>query len=256
MELPWIALALLAVIALERTRLRRLPARFLRPYFAADLAFFVLGAVGLGLAMRAAASRAALALGIAPLPAWPAPASFALTLVVYDLGAWLSHRALHRFDFLWQAHKVHHASPRLDWLAAFRMHPLEHALRHALSPVLLLLSGFPPLHVAAVSILAASWAAFVHANLDVGWARIEGWLVTPRLHHLHHVPATSDRNFGAIFSLWDRLAGRLTRERAPRETALGVPGELATFPHAFWPQLRAPFTTRGRRNGAMLEPSS
>jgi len=58
MELPWIALALVTVIALERTRLRRLPARFLRAYFAADLAFFVLGAVALGLAMRTAAPRA------------------------------------------------------------------------------------------------------------------------------------------------------------------------------------------------------
>ena len=179
-----------------------------------------------------------------PLAAWPASAAFALTLGVYDLGAWIAHRAMHRFDFLWSAHKVHHASPRLDWLAAFRMHPLEHALRHALSPVLLLIAGFPVLYVALASILAAAWAAFVHANLDLGWARVEGWLVTPRLHHLHHVPATHDRNFGAIFSLWDRLAGRLTREPAAKDAALGVPGELATFPHTFWPQLAAPFVSR------------
>ena len=241
MELPWIALALVAVIGLERTRLRRLPARFLRAHFAADLAFFLLGAVALGLAMRAAAARAAEAFGVPPLPAWPAPVAFALTLVVYDLGAWLAHRMLHRFEWLWRTHKVHHASPRLDWLAAFRMHPLEYALRHALSPVLLLLSGFPVLHVALASIVAAGWAAFVHANLELGWAALEGWLVTPRLHHLHHVPGTSDRNFGAIFSVWDRLAGVLTRQFAARDAVLGVPGELATHPHAFWPQLREPF---------------
>jgi sterol desaturase/sphingolipid hydroxylase (fatty acid hydroxylase superfamily) len=254
MELPWIALALLSVITLERTRLRRLPARFLRPHFAADLAFFLLGAIALGLAMRSAAARAAHALGVPPLFAWSTTAAFAATLFAYDLGAWLAHRALHRFDFLWRAHKVHHASPRLDWLAAFRMHPIEYALRHALSPALLLLAGFPAAHVALASIVAAAWAAFVHANLDVGWARVEGWLVTPRLHHLHHVAATSDRNFGAIFSLWDRLAGRLVRAPAPAAAPLGVPGELATFPHAFWPQLAAPFA-RGRSRFSCPPPS-
>ncbi len=241
MELPWIALSLLAVILLERTRFRRLPARLLRPHFAADLAFFLIGAVGLGIAMRALATRAAAALGVPPLPAWPPLATLALTLLAYDLGAWAAHRAMHRFEFLWRAHKVHHASPRLDWLAAFRMHPLEYALRHALSPVLLLLSGFPPLHVAGASIVAAAAAALVHANLEVGSRWAELVFVTPRVHHLHHSPETSERNFGAIFSVWDRLAGRFQPGPAARDAVLGVPGELASFPHGFWAQLRAPF---------------
>jgi lathosterol oxidase len=240
-DLLGITLALLAVIALERTRLRRVSAPFLRAHFAADLAFYATGVVALGIAMRSAAERTAFALGVPPLPAWPVLATFALTLALYDFGAWLSHRIVHRSAFLWRVHKVHHASPQLDWLAAFRMHPIELAIRHALSPVLLLLLGFPLAQVSAASILAGGWAALVHANLDVRWHALEWLLVTPRLHHLHHVPATSDRNFGAIFSVWDRLAGRLLRASAPRDAVLGVPGELGTHPHGWWEQLRAPF---------------
>jgi sterol desaturase/sphingolipid hydroxylase (fatty acid hydroxylase superfamily) len=238
MELAWVALSFLAVIALERTRLRRLPARFLRPHFAADLTFFATGIVALGLAMRSGAQLAAGALGVPPLIAWPPLAAFALTLALYDLGAWLAHRAMHRFEFLWRAHKVHHASPQLDWLAAFRMHPLEHGIRHAISPVLLILLGFPALHIALASILSGAWAAFVHANLHVGPRALEWLFVTPRLHHLHHIPATCERNFGAVLSLWDRLAGVLTREFAPRNALLGVPGEEHTFPHGWWEQVR------------------
>jgi sterol desaturase/sphingolipid hydroxylase (fatty acid hydroxylase superfamily) len=241
MELPWIALALLAVIALERTRLRRLPARFLRPHFAADLAFFLTGAVALGIAMRGVAERAAVALGVPALPAWPPLATFALTLVLYDLGAWLAHRAMHRFEFLWRAHKIHHASPQLDWLAAFRLHPIEYAVRHALSPVMLLLAGFPVAHVAAASAVSAGWAAFVHANLQLGSHWLEALVITPRVHHLHHAPATSERNFGAVLSVWDRVAGRLVRASARRDAQLGVPGEELTHPHGFWAQLREPF---------------
>jgi lathosterol oxidase len=124
------------------------------------------------------------------------------------------------------------------------MHPLEHAIRHAVSPVLLLLCGFPALHVAVASIVAGSWAAVVHANLGVRWGGLEWLLVTPRLHHLHHVPATSERNFGAVFSLWDRLSGRLLRATAPADSALGVPGRLGDFPHGWWQQVRAPFLRR------------
>ncbi len=241
MELLGITLALLVVIALERTRLRRIEAPFLRAHFATDVAFYATGVIALGIAMRAGALHIAAAAGVPPLPEWPVIATFALTLTLYDLGAWLAHRIVHRVEFLWRVHKIHHASPRLDWLAAFRMHPIELALRHALSPVLLLLLGFPVAHVGAVSILAGGWAALVHGNLHVRWDALEWLLITPRVHHLHHAPATSDRNFGAILSVWDRLAGRLSCETAPRDALLGVPGEIGTRPHGWWAQLHAPF---------------
>ncbi|MBM4383778.1 MAG: sterol desaturase family protein [Deltaproteobacteria bacterium] len=246
MELPWIALSFLAVIGLERTRWRRLPARFLRPHFAADLTFFATGVVALGLTMRSAAAALGAQLGFAPLAAWPPVAALALALLVYDLGAWLAHRAMHHFAFLWEAHKVHHASPHLDWLAAFRMHPLEHAIRHAISPVLMLLAGFPAAHVAVASILAGGWAAFVHGNLQVGSRALEWLLVTPRLHHLHHIPESCEQNFGAIFSVWDRLARRLTTAPAARDAKLGVPGEEHSHPHGWWAQVRTPFVRAER----------
>ncbi|MFI5320131.1 MAG: sterol desaturase family protein [Myxococcota bacterium] len=241
MELLGITLALLAVIALERTRLRRVPSPFLRPHFTADLTFYATGIVALGLGMRALAQRAASALGVPPLLEWPALASLALTLPLYDLGAWLAHRAMHRSAFLWRVHKVHHASPRLDWLAAFRMHPIEHAIRHGISPVALLLLGFPAMQVGIASVISGGWAALVHANLHVRWDALEALFVTPRVHHLHHIPETSERNFGAVLSIWDRLAGCLLRETAPRGALLGVPGELGAYPHGWWAQLREPF---------------
>ncbi len=257
MDLLGITLALLVVIALERTHLRRIEAPFLRPHFAADFAFYTTGVIALGLAMRAGAQGIAAAFGVPPLPEWPALATLALTLALYDLGAWLAHRAMHRVEFLWRVHKVHHASPQLDWLAAFRMHPIELAIRHALSPVLLILLGFPPAQVGVASIVAGGWAALVHGNLHVRWHALEWLLITPRIHHLHHAPETSERNFGAVFSLWDRLAGRLVRATAPRDAVLGLPGELASHPHGWLEQLREPFRGRARTlapNYSLLRP--
>jgi sterol desaturase/sphingolipid hydroxylase (fatty acid hydroxylase superfamily) len=53
---------------------------------------------------------------------------------------------------------------------------------------------------------------FAHTSLRLPdrLARILGWLIiTPNSHHAHHHfrrPAT-DRNFGDIFSIWDRFFG-------------------------------------------------
>lgn len=246
MDVLVLAGALAALAVLERSsRLRRLPARFLRAHFAADLAFLATGAVGLALAVRIAASKLAAALGVTPLFAWPPLAAFAVTLVAFDFGGWLVHFVEHRFEPLWRVHKVHHASPRLDWLATFRMHPLEHLARHVASPGLLVLLGFPPAMVGLAALATAAWAALVHANLQLGSRLVEVLLITPRLHHLHHVPASSERNFGAFFSFWDRLAGSLSGEPAARDVALGVPGEEHNYPHGWWAQLREPFRARG-----------
>ena len=163
----------------------------------------------------------------------------ALALVVYDLGAYLSHRLLHRFDLLWRIHKVHHSSRSLDWLATFRGHVLEHVLRNTLSPVLMILVGFPLAAVALAAAVHAASSVFVHANLGLNLAFLETVLITPRLHRLHHVVETSDKNFGTLFSAWDRLAGVLVT--SARSGTLGVPGEVESYPQTWGRQLVEPF---------------
>jgi len=245
MDVIWLALALAALAALERSpRLRRQPARLLRAHFAADLAFLATGALGVALLVRFAAGRAAAMLGVAPLVVWHPLATLLATLVAFDFAGWLVHVVEHRFEALWRVHKVHHASPHLDWLATFRMHPLEHLARQLASPGLLVLLGFPAAQVALASLLTGAWAAFVHANLDLGWPLLERLLITPRLHHLHHVPASCDKNFGAFFSFWDRLAGTFAGNPAARTALLGVPGEEHGYPNGWWAQWVEPFRAR------------
>ena len=45
-----------------------------------------------------------------------------LALLGLDVGNYFAHYCLHRFDVLWQFHKTHHSSRKLDWLATFRSH--------------------------------------------------------------------------------------------------------------------------------------
>jgi sterol desaturase/sphingolipid hydroxylase (fatty acid hydroxylase superfamily) len=76
-------------------------------------------------------------------------------------------------------------------------------------------------------------------RLPLAWA--EALVVTPLLHRLHHVPATTEHNFGTVFSTWDRLAGRLIVRDVGADTPLGLPRARATYPRSWLAQLRAPF---------------
>jgi sterol desaturase/sphingolipid hydroxylase (fatty acid hydroxylase superfamily) len=66
-------------------------------------------------------------------------------------------------------------------------------------------------------------------------------LVTPRLHRIHHDPATSHRNFGTFLTLWDRLLrGRFVTRDVASDVRFGIPGEITTYPQGWWPQLLEP----------------
>lgn len=241
---------LAALVLCERVpRLRFERSAFLRPHFRTDLIYFASSAVGLGLLVRAVAFRLTGVLGVvAPgVSALPAPWMLLTAIVVYDLGAYVSHLMLHRSESLWRTHKVHHSSPTLDWLATFRAHFVEHGLRHIASTGVLFVVGFPFWAVAAAGAVHAAWAAFVHSNLRLDLRWIELLFITPRLHRLHHVASTGDRNLGTLFSLWDRLRGSLLDDPHAAPGPLGVPGELETYPQSWVPQLVEPFRGAGSR---------
>jgi sterol desaturase/sphingolipid hydroxylase (fatty acid hydroxylase superfamily) len=235
--------SIVVMAALERLPpLRFEPRRLLRAHFLDDAACLLTGGVALALAMRWAVNPAAglISPAASTLAALPFPIVLVAAIVLYDLGGWLTHWLLHRFEPLWEIHKVHHSSRALDWLAAFRAHVLEHGLRHALSMIPLVLFGFPPLAIGTAAAVYASWAAFNHSNLQPRFRLLEPLFVTPRSHRLHHVPTSSEKNFGTIFSLWDRAAGRLVGVEASRSAPLGVPGELATYPQTWAAFTREP----------------
>lgn len=251
------ALAILGIYAgfaaLERSpRLRFRPSRFLRPHFLTDVGWY-LSAVAVailfgplleGLA-RLVESAGIPTLARADLPLW---SLVLIALVLYDFGAFACHIALHRVQWLWRVHKVHHSSPLLDWLATTRAHASEHLVRSVPTKAALFAIGLPSEAVALALVVYAGFATLGHSNLRVDLLRLEPLFITPRLHRLHHVPATTDRNFATVFSIWDRLAGSLVIRDTDAGKRFGVPGEEDSYPQSWWRQLCEPF--RGRRTSS------
>src|SRR5262249_28385782 len=76
------------------------------------------------------------------------------------------------------------------------------------------------------------------------FAGLETVLVTPRLHRLHHVPATTERNLGTVLTVWDRLRGTLVVAEPAADAALGLPVGRDDYPQDWAGQLVAPWRRR------------
>ena len=161
-----------------------------------------------------------------------------LALVALDLGQYTAHYLMHRYDFLWEFHKIHHSSPTIDWLATFRSHFVEQLLRRIAGPLLLILSGFPVSASLIASGVFIVWAEFNHSNLKLNLRFLEPIVISPRLHKIHHVHRTSEQNLGTLFTFWDRIRGTFISE-GPSEGAVFGNGE-PNYPQAWTTQLVEP----------------
>jgi sterol desaturase/sphingolipid hydroxylase (fatty acid hydroxylase superfamily) len=114
--------------------------------------------------------------------------------------------------------------------------------------------------VAPVVAIAAVYGVSNHSNLNIKARWIEALLVTPRLHRRHHVPTTTQNNFGAIFTIWDRAFGTLVRCETNDDERYGVPGEIDTYPQRFADAMRQPFVQlhqqRDGRGGSCVSADS
>lgn len=190
---------------LEHLRPRRRPRLTPRAWLE-DLAWLVVGAATLTLvvgpvlkALTVETSRSAGRLALAFLGA--------------EVMAYGIHRALHEVPWLWRFHRVHHGHRELDWLKAWRQHPVDvalHAFAVALPGVLV---GAPLSGLAPLVLLRRLWTGLLHANVDLDFGFLEGVIATPRFHHAHHDPRTMHRNYAGLFPWLDTLFGTRAHER-------------------------------------------
>jgi len=237
-----------ALAALERLRSTRFRAQaFLRPYVGTDAVYFATGFVAagaLGFAWFVVASGridAVTGLRATVWPQVPWLVQVLVALAAIDLGNYLCHWAMHRSDVLWAFHEAHHSSRNLDWIATFRSHLVEQAFRRIVGALGVIVLAVPADATAVAGTAFVAWGMLNHANvrLPLGW--VEGVLVTPRLHRHHHVPATVERNLGAVFVWWDRLRGTLVTRDVAQDVSFGLPRNRETYPQAWDTQLVAPF---------------
>jgi sterol desaturase/sphingolipid hydroxylase (fatty acid hydroxylase superfamily) len=148
--------------------------------------------------------------GLAPL-ALPLAAQIVVAFLAIDLYEYGLHRLAHRWRPLWLLHAVHHSDPHVDVTTSARHHPVETAISIAGRLPIYLVLGLP-LWIEVIRIIVAN-TMFLAQHTNAAFPRalesLRVALVTPAVHRQHHspVPPLVDRNYGQIFSFWDRLFG-------------------------------------------------
>ncbi len=261
-----VTLAFLALVfvPLERTWSARRQ-RVLRPAFGTDLLFFAGQAIlwnglafgALGLLDRSVRDvlPADLRLAVADLPLW---GQVALVVLLGDLTIYWGHRLSHRIPLLWRFHKVHHTAEHLDWMAAYREHPLDGLFTVTLENLPAMALGFPLEVIAGFVAFRGLWAVLIHANVRLPLGPLKVVLGSPELHHWHHDLARGGRcNFANLSPLMDVVFGTYY---APPDASPARFGVTEPGPRSYLGQLGAPLLPRrlARRLGfdAALAPPS
>jgi sterol desaturase/sphingolipid hydroxylase (fatty acid hydroxylase superfamily) len=145
-----------------------------------------------------------------------------LSFLALDLLLYVWHRISHSVDSLWMFHKVHHNDPYLNVSTAFRLHIVELLIITVLKSAYIALLGVDKTMVLINETLLTLFVMFHHSNISFGGEkRLGRVIITPYLHRTHHSTERNehDTNYGAVFSIWDRLFGTLT-EREPAQIGI------------------------------------
>jgi sterol desaturase/sphingolipid hydroxylase (fatty acid hydroxylase superfamily) len=180
--------------------------------------------------------------GFGPIAAQPAWLQLIEMLLAADLLGYATHRWLHT-SWLWRFHAVHHSPRFLDWLSAYRMHPLDDVVARVMQAIPLLLAGFSLRAMAAGVPFLVVYVVFLHANVNWTFGPFRFVLASPTFHRWHHTSEQEgiDRNFATIFPIWDLLFGTFY---LPRRQPQRYGVKDGSVPESFVGQILHPFVWR------------
>jgi sterol desaturase/sphingolipid hydroxylase (fatty acid hydroxylase superfamily) len=161
------------------------------------------------------------------------------TLLASDFCYYWAHRLAHTFTVWWEFHKTHHSAEVMTPITLLRYHPLDDLIysvfRHVGSSIAagVFLFMYPSIE-GGMTILSTNVIVFAFNLLGSNLRHSHIWLsygpylsyilISPAMHHIHHSEAERhwDKNFGAIFSIWDWMFGSIYVPKEREEIKFGI----------------------------------
>lgn len=139
--------------------------------------------------------------------------SLLILFLLTDLFYYVFHRLGHRSRFFWASHVIHHSSEKFNLTTSLRS-PITNSWFRFLFSTPLPLLGFEPAMVVLMDSVVLVYTFFIHTELVNKLGVLEYFLNTPSHHRVHHGSNAQyiDKNYGAVFIIWDKLFGTFQAE--------------------------------------------
>lgn len=161
--------------------------------------------------------------------------------IVVDFVQWWTHRLLHKSEFLWNFHKVHHSVKQMGFAAHLRYHWMEPMVYNSIKYIpLAIIGGFTAQDVAFVHFFNITIGHLNHANIGWDYGVFKYIFNNPKMHIWHHAKELPKErkygvNFGLTLSIWDYLFKTNYIPHSGRDIELGFTGD-ENFPKGFLQQ--------------------
>jgi sterol desaturase/sphingolipid hydroxylase (fatty acid hydroxylase superfamily) len=133
-------------------------------------------------------------------------------LLLSDFVRWFHHFVRHKVPLFWQFHAIHHSQREMNFFTCLRVHPFDRLAARIVS--FIPFAMFLPSEIAVPTLVGwhfvLKWhERLYHANIRTDFGPLRWIFVTPQSHRIHHssLPQHQDKNFGVVFSIWDRMFG-------------------------------------------------
>lgn len=176
---------------------------------------------------------------LANLPIW---GQLLIFFLVQDFVQWFTHILLHRFEFFWRFHKVHHSVKEMGFAAHLRYHWMENIFYKPLKVfAVMILGGFEPEQAFIIHFAAITIGHLNHANVKFSYGPFKYIFNNPVMHLYHHAYTLPKErkhgvNFGISLSIWDYIFKTNYIPEAGGTIALGYPDD-EKMPKTFLAQL-------------------
>jgi sterol desaturase/sphingolipid hydroxylase (fatty acid hydroxylase superfamily) len=179
------------------------------------------------------------------LPMWVQIVAY---MIGTDIMMYWSHRIFHG-ERLWRYHAVHHSPEHLDWVSAFRFHPVNTLFHSVLADIVMLLCGVPASVIAMLAPFQLFMSAFVHADVDWDLGPFRYVIASPVFHRWHHtdVARGGEKNFAPTFPVLDIVFGTFYMPKGVLPDNFGV--DDPAFPKSLEGQMIYPFVKPERPAG-------
>ncbi|KAM3724477.1 Alkylglycerol monooxygenase [Dirofilaria immitis] len=156
---------------------------------------------------------------------WDSPLTWISCLFCQDFMYYLGHQ----IGFFWGIHTMHHSSEYFNYTTALR----QAALQDVALAIYDILQAFfiPPSIFLVHRYFSEIYQFTLHTTLFDNYGALGIILNTPSHHRVHHGrnPYCIDRNYGAVFIIWDKMFGTFEPERQLEKPVFGIIKQEMTF---------------------------